>query len=141
MLRNMKKSSLMTKLLYLFAFIVFAVWVLPKISAYYNNLNSYKKSLQELKKISTEHDVSTQTQKFSESVFKQKSELLFSKVSLKDLANNKYEVNITMKKEDLQTFHTFIETISLRYYVEIKDSLDFKTEDEVINVRMILKAF
>ena len=141
MLASIKNSSLLTKILYLFAFILFVAWVIPTISSYYTNVNSYEKSIKELKSISSKHGLSTETQKFSESSFKQQTELLFSKVDITNLGGQLYEIHITMKKEDLKSFHTFIETISLRYYVEIKDDLEFTTEDETIKVKMTLKAF
>ena len=141
MLESIKSSSLMTKILYLFAFILFAIWVIPTMSSYYANVSSYEKSVEELKDISSQHGISTEAQKFSQNSFKQETETLFSTVEIKNLGEELYEVYITMKKEDLQSFHTFIETISLHYYVEIKNDIEFKTEDEKIHVKMTLKAF
>ena len=141
MLETIKNSSLLTKLLYLSAFIIFILWVIPQISNYYTNVNNYEKNIQELESISSKHGLSIETQKFSETSFKQNSELLFSKVEVENLGEKMYKVSITMKKEDLKSFHTFLETISLRYYVEIINDLDFKTEDETIKVKMTLKAF
>ena len=141
MLKTIKSLSLMTKLLYIVAFILFVVWVIPKISTYYSNVNIYEKNIQELQSISSKYGITSKAQKFSETIFKQDTELLFSKVKTKSLGDNTYEIHITMKKEDLKSFHTFIQTISLRYYVEIKNNLEFKTEDKIINVKMTLKAF
>jgi len=141
MLESIKNSSFLTKILYILAFILFVLWVIPTISSYYAKVNSYEKSVRELRTISSQHKLSTEIQKFSENSFQQSTKLLFSKVEIKNLGEKLYEVSITMKKEDLQSFHTFIETISLRYYVEIKNALEFKTEDETINVKMTLKAF
>jgi len=141
MLEKLKNLSIMTKLLYLLAFLVFVAWVIPTISTYYNNVNTYEKGIQELKSISSKHELSTETQKFSKTLFKKNSELLFSKVEITDLDEKTYEVTITTKKEDLKNFHTFVETISLRYYVEIKNHIEFKTEDETVKVKMTLKAF
>jgi len=141
MLESIKNSSLLTKILYIFAFILFVLWVIPTIKSYYANVNSYEKNIKELENISSKHGVLTKTQKFSESSFQQNSELIFSKVKIKNIGKKLYEVYITMKKEDLINFHTFIETISLRYYVKIKNDLEFKTEDETIHVKMTLKSF
>ena len=141
MLKTIKNSSLMTKLLYITALILFVVWLIPKISAYYKNVNIYEKNIQELQSISSKHGITTKVQKFSETVFKQDTELLFSKVTIKNLGEKRYEAIITMKKEDLKSFHTFIETLALRYYVEIQNDLEFKKEDEIINVTMRLTAF
>ena len=141
MLQKFKDSSLITKLLYLVAFILFLVWVLPIIKSYYTNVNTYKTNMQEIKSLSSLHGLSTETQKFSESLFKKNTESLFSKVELNNLGENRYQVNITMKKEDLKSFHTFIETLSLQYYVEIKNDIKFTTQNEFINAQMTLKAF
>lgn len=141
MLEKIKSLSLMTKLLYLFTFILFFIWVLPKISSYYANVSEYQENLQELRISSSKYGLSTDTQQFSETLFKHNSELLFSKVEIESLGKKKYEVYITIGKEDLKTFHTFIETLSLLYYVEIKDALEFKTENELINIKLILETF
>lgn len=141
MLEKFKNTSLITKLLFLFAFILFAIWVIPTMSAYYSKVNAYEKSLQELDARSSEYGISTQTQVFSENIFIKDSELLFSKVKISSRNNNTYDVNITLKKDDMDTFHTFIETISLKYYVEIQDDIKFKSKDEIVNVIMTLKAF
>jgi thiamine monophosphate kinase len=115
--------------------------VIPTINSYYTKLSNYENNIEELKNISSKHGLSIETQKFSESSFKQSSKLLFSKVDIKNLGGELYAVYITIKKEDLKSFHTFIETISLHYYVQIKGDLEFKTEDDIINVKMTLKAF
>jgi predicted PurR-regulated permease PerM len=141
MLETIKSASLMTKLLYLFTFLLFVVWLLPQISTYYTNVNNYQKNIQDLENISSKYGLSNKTQEFSESIFKQNTELLFSNVEIKSLSEKIYEIHITMKKEDLKSFHTFIKTISLRYYVEIKDALKFTTEEETVKVKMTVKAF
>ena len=137
----LKNTSFITKLLYLLALIIFIAWIIPTMNTYYSNINTYKENKEKLNNLAIKHSLSTETQKFSTKVFKQKSELLFSKVEIKDIGEKIYEVHITMKKEDLKSFHTFIETISLRYYVEITKELELTTEDEVITAKMILKAF
>ena len=141
MLNKLKNLSIMTKLLYLFAFILFIVWIIPMMNTYYANVNAYEKNMKEIKMVSEKYGISTHAKKFSETSFTQDTELLFSKVSLKNMGDSLYEVNIRMKKEDLKSFHTFIETLSLRYYVEIKNKLEFKTEDEEVTVKFTLKAF
>lgn len=139
MLTKFKNLSLMTKLLYLFTLIVLAVWVIPQMTTYYSNVEKYKKNIQELENISTTHGLNLNTKKFSKELFKQDNQVLFSKVNVENIDDKTYIVNIAIKKENLKNFHTFIETISLKYYVKIEDALEFKTQDEVINVTMILK--
>lgn len=139
MFTKLKNLSLMTKLLYLLAIIVFLLWVIPQMKAYYTNINKYEKNLQALENISSNYGLELHTKKFSKALFQQNSELLFEKVTVEDSSNNTYLVNIKLKKEDLKSFYTFIETISLRYYVEVAENLEFKIDDDFINTTMILK--
>lgn len=141
MLEKFKNTSLLTKLLYLLALIIFVAWVIPKMSSYYSSVNAYQQNSQALKTMASKHGISTNPQTFSAVLFKRESELLFSKVSIANLEDKQYKVNITMKKEDLKTFHSFIETISLKYYVKIVNDLEFTSDDETVNVQMILEAF
>ncbi|CAA6811251.1 MAG: Unknown protein [uncultured Sulfurovum sp.] len=140
MLEKFKNISLITKLLYLFAIILFVAWVIPKMSSYYSNVNKYQQSTQELQNISSKHNIANNTQDFSEILFKKDTELLFSKVEINSLGEKKYIVDITMRKEDLKKFHTFVETISLKYYVQVNNDLEFVTNDEIVNVKMNLEV-
>lgn len=140
MLEKLKNTSPITIILYLLALILFVVWVLPKMGNYYSNVNKYEKSSQELRTIALEYDLPQGTQPFSGEAFKKDTELIFSKVDIEAHADNIYTAKIVMKKEDLKTFHTFIDSIALRYYVQLNDSIEYTTEAEVINVKMILKA-
>lgn len=139
MLTKFKNLSFMTKILYLFTIIVFAVWLVPQMKNYYDNVAKYQQSVQSLEDISTTHGLNLNTKKFSKELFKQDNEVLFSKVTVENIDPTTYIVNIDMKKESLQNFHTFIETLSLKYYVKIEDALEFETKDESISVTMILK--
>ena len=140
MLEKFKNTSLITKLLYLFAIILFVAWVLPKMSSYYSNVNKYQQSTQELENMSSKHNIANNTQDFSEVLFKKDTELLFSKVEVNAISDKNYIADITMKKEDLKKFHTFVETISLKYYVQVNNDLEFVAEDETVNVKMNLEA-
>jgi len=141
MSEKIKNLSTITKLFFLFALLLFIIWVIPAISSYYGNVNNYQKSSKELKTLALKYDITTQTEKFSEANFKKYASSLFSKVLLKNLGNQQYEVVINMKEEDSKTFRTFVETLSLRYYVKLKDHLEFTVKDKIITVRMQLIAF
>ncbi|CAA6808706.1 MAG: Unknown protein [uncultured Sulfurovum sp.] len=140
MLEKFKSTSLITKLLYLFAFILLVAWVIPKVSAYYSTVNTYKDNTEALRSLSAKHGISTSPKTFTKILFKQDSTLLFSKVTINDLEEKEYAVDISMKREDLNSFHTFLDTLALKYYVEVSSALKFTTEDETINVKMNLKA-
>jgi len=141
MSEKIKNLSTITKLFFLFALLLFITWVIPAISSYYGNVNSYEKSDKELKTLALKYDITTKTEKFSDANFKKYATSLFSKVLLKNLGNKQYEILITMKEEDLSRLRTFIETLSLRYYVKLKDNLEITRKDKVITVKMQLIAF
>lgn len=140
MLTKLKNLSFMTKLLYLASIIVFALWVIPQMQTYYTNVNKYKQRVQALENISTNYNIELNTKEFSKELFKKNSELLFEKVEIDDLDDGTHRVNISIKKEDLKSFHTFLETLALKYYVEIEEDLLFQIEAETIKIRMMLKA-
>jgi len=139
-LTKLKNLSFMTKLLYLASIIVFALWVIPQMQTYYTNVNKYKQRVQALENISTNYNIELNTKAFSKELFKKNSELLFEKVEIDDLDDGTHRVNISIKKEDLKSFHTFLETLALKYYVEIEEDLLFQIEAETIKIRMMLKA-
>ncbi|CAA6819371.1 MAG: Unknown protein [uncultured Sulfurovum sp.] len=140
MLEKFKNMSLISKILYLIAIILFIAWVIPMMSSYYSSVNKYEQNTQELKSISEKYGINTTAKIFSEALFKKEAELLFSKVSIKNLGDKKYLTNISIKREDLKTFHTFIASISLKYYVKIHGDLDFTMDDTSVNVKMTLEA-
>jgi len=141
MSEKFKKLSTITKVFYLLALILFMAWVVPAISSYYGNVKTYQKSSKEVKALSSKYELSTQGEKFTEASFIKKSKPLFSNVAVKTLGNNRHEVTITMRPEDLKNFYNFIETISLRYRVKLKDDLNFTLNNKIITVKMQLTSF
>lgn len=140
MSETLKKIPLITKFLYLLAIILLIAWVVPTIITYINNTNGYKEHHQEIQKASSRYAITAPTKEFSTKVFKEETKSLFSKVDIKELGQKKYEVHIQIKKEDLKKLKGFIETISLRYYVEIIQPLKLDAKEETINLKMTLKA-
>jgi len=141
MLEKLKNLSAITKIFYLFALILFITWVIPTIGNYYDNISTYQKSSKELERLSSEYELSTQEEKFSEDSFMKQAKPLFSNVAINALDKKKYEVTIRMKPEDLKKFYNFIETISLRYPVKLKDDLNFTVNNKIITAKMQLIAF
>jgi len=141
MSEKLKSISTITKIFYLFALILFILWVVPSISNYYGNVKTYKKNSKEIETLSSRYDLPTEGEKFSEALFIKKSKSLFSHVVVRPLGKNKYEVSISMKPEDLKSFYNFIETISLRYRVKLKDDLKITIKNNIITVKMQLIAF
>jgi len=141
MLEKLKNLSTITKIFYLFALILFITWVIPTIANYYDNISSYQKSSKELEKLSSEYELSTKEEVFSETSFIEQVKPLFSNVIINTIDKKKYEVTITMNPEDLKKFYNFIETISLRYPVKLKDDLNFTINNRIITAKMQLITF
>ncbi|HHD75569.1 MAG TPA: hypothetical protein ENK95_01940 [Campylobacterales bacterium] len=140
MINKIKNLPTMTKVLYVITFLLFIAWVLPTANRYFSNLNKYQTDLQEIENISSKYDIDTPVQKFSKENFKQTYQVLFTKIEIQDLGDKLYLVDIEMKKEDLNKFHSFLETLALKYYVQIEEGLAFTTKENAINVRFKLKA-
>jgi len=140
MIDKIKSLPTMTKVLYVITFLLFIVWVLPTANSYFSNLSKYNTNMEEIKSISSKYGINKNAQKFSKESFKQNYQSLFTKIEVQELGNKLYLIHIEMKKEDLNKFHSFIETLALKYYVQLEENLEFITKDSAINVSFKLKA-
>jgi hypothetical protein len=141
MINKIKNLPLMTKVLYILTFLLFIIWVLPTVNGYFSNVSKYEQSKQELESISSKYGIATTTEKFTEEAFKHQAESLFSSVEVQALNSKTYKIKISMKQEDLKKFHTMLETLALKYYVQVDKRLEFKTEgDDIIYANFTLKA-
>ena len=138
MLENLKNQSIVTKILYLLALLLFVFWVIPSMVSYYSDMENYKESKQEIIKLSSKYGVDANTKVFSKEMFQENTEKIFQKVTVENLDEKRYIIDITMKKEDLKNFHNFIDTLSLRYYVQIDGELKFIAKDDTVNVSFII---
>ena len=138
MLENLKNQSMVTKVLYLFALLLFILWVIPSMVSYYSDMEQYKGSQREIAKLSSKYAVDADTQRFSKELFQQNTETIFEKVTVKKLDENRYSIDIEMKREDLKNFHNFIDTLSLRYYVQLEGELKFKAKDDTVNASFVI---
>ncbi len=138
MLENLKNQSMVTKILYLLSLLLFILWVIPSMVSYYSDMEQYKGSQQEIAKLASKYGVNDKTQTFSKELFEQNVETLFEKVTVKRVDEKRYSIDIKMKREDLKSFHNFIDTLSLRYYVQIDGELKFKAKDDDVNVSFVI---
>ena len=138
MLENLKNQSMVTKILYLLALLLFILWVIPSMVSYYSDMEHYKGSQQEIVKLSSKYGVEGKTQPFSKKLFQQNTEKIVEKVTVTKLDEKRYSINIEMKREDLKNFHNFIDTLSLHYYVQIESELKFKAKDDAVNVSFVI---
>jgi len=138
MVEKFKNTSIVTKILYILALILFFAWVIPSMVNYYSNVNKYEKSVKEIEKISSKYALTSEAKPFTIDAFKESTKVLFSKVDVNPISTNRYEVSIKMKREDIKSFHTFVETLSLRYLVQIEGALEFEANDDDIEAKMTL---
>ncbi len=138
MLESLKNQSMVTKVVYILALLLFILWVIPSMVSYYSDMENYKGSKQEIAKLSSKYGVDFDTKVFTKELFQKNSEKIFKNVTVEKLDEKRYNINITMKKDELKNFHNFIDTLSLRYYVQIEGELKFKAKDDVINVSFIV---
>jgi len=138
MLENLKNTSLFSKILSLLAVALFALWVVPSMLSYYEQVNDYQANVEEIKQSVAKYGLENNTKQFNMAKFKQNSELLFDQVEVKSVADNKYRVTINVKKEDIKKFHAFLEKISLQYYVKVLGPLEFNSKEKALEVKMTL---
>jgi len=142
MSEKFKKLSTITKIFYLFALLLFLAWVVPSIMSYYSNVKTYQKSSKKIASLASQYELSTQGEKFSKASFLKYVQSRFSKATLRPLTQkNKYELTISLKPEELKKFYNFIETLSLRFRVKLKENLNFNVKNKIITAKMQLTAF
>ena len=133
MLENLKNQSMVTKILYLLALLLFILWVIPSMVSYYSDMEHYKGSQQEISKLASKYGVNSDTQRFTKKLFEKNTEKIFENVTVTKLDEKRYIIQIEMKREDLKNFHNFIDTLSLRYYIQIDGELKFEAKDDVVD--------
>jgi len=130
MLQKFKNISLLTKILYILALLVLLLWVVPTALNYYSNVEKYQNNIEEISQLSKKHAIDKEAQPFNADTFKSELEKEFSSVMVTSINDKRYDISIKMKKEEIQNFHKFLETISLRYLVEIEGDLEFNSNDK-----------
>jgi len=138
MLETLKNASLITKLLYLGAVILFIAWVIPSMIGYYSQVNKYQENVIQIEQLTSKYGLENNTKEFDIKNFKQEVTTLFDNVVVTAISDKKYKVTIKMKKEDIQKFHDFLEQISLRFYVQIVGALEFDAKEKNLEVKMTL---
>jgi hypothetical protein len=139
MLEKFKNISLLSKILYALALLLLLLWVAPTAMGYYSNVSKYQENTQEISLLSKKYAIDGEAQPFSSDAFKEEAEKMFSSVTVTVVNETRHTITIKMKREELSDFHKFIESISLRYLVEIEGALEFNTADnEEIEVNITL---
>ena len=139
MLQKFKNISLLTKVLYILALLVLLLWVVPTALNYYSNVGKYQENTGEISVLSQKYAIDAEAQPFNANTFKEEVEKEFSSVMVTSINDKRHDIVIKMKREEIPNFHKFLETISLRYLVEIEGALEFtSTEEDEIEAKVSL---
>jgi len=116
------------------------IWVVPKIFNYYQNSKNYDNKKNELKEMYSRYNILDKAEKFSLKAFKKDAESIFSDVRVEEKEDNEYVVVLQIEKNRIKEINSFIETLSLHYLVQIKDSeLKFEDKNQMIELKFILE--
>ena len=140
MLKNLKSSSIGTKIVYLLTLLILLGWSVPTMFTYFSNEKTFEKSQTEINRLSSKFGLNHQTVTFDSKAFKESTEATFEECNVLPLENSQYSVTIKMKRENIEAFNKFIETLSLRYYVKVKAPLTFEAKDEMVTAKMTVVA-
>jgi len=137
---SLKLNGFIPKLLFIVSLVLLFVWVVPKILNHYQNIKSYDIKKNELEETYRKYNIVDKAQKFTLEAFKKEAESIFSDVSLKSKEGNEYKVTIQVDKNKIEKINSFIESLSLRYLVKVKNSeLKLEDKNQVVEVQFILE--
>ncbi|SFV58336.1 hypothetical protein MNB_SV-14-1400 [hydrothermal vent metagenome] len=137
---SLKSSGFIPKLLFIGSLVLLFIWVVPKIFNYYQNSKNYDNKKNELKEMYSRYNILDKAEKFSLKAFKKDAESIFSDVRVEEKEDNEYVVVLQIEKNRIKEINSFIETLSLHYLVQIKDSeLKFEDKNQMIELKFILE--
>jgi len=132
--------SFVTKVLLFFSILVLFLWVVPTVIGYYKSIDTLESRNSELQKISKIHNINTKVKKFNKKEFIKETASLVEDILVESDDNNGYYLTLYIAKNKMKAFHTFLETLSLRYLVKIKDNeIKLIEKDQVIEVKLNLQ--
>lgn len=139
MFAGLKNLSLMSKVLFLFSLVVLFVWVIPSMINYYENVQKYELKVKELQQISSKYGIEEEAQPFTVEGFKKDTTSLSSTVDIVSPEAKVYNLTMQIDKDKIANFNSFLETLSLRYLVQIDGVLQFEEKDKVLEVKMTFR--
>ena len=135
-----KSGGFITKLLFIGSLVLLFVWVIPKMVTHYQNIKSYESKKNELDETYRKYNIVDKAQKFTLESFKKETESIFSDVRVKTQAEHEYKVTLQVDKNKIKKINNFIESLSLRYLVKLKENeLKFEEKEHALEVQFILE--
>ena len=139
MLSGLKQLPLISKILFIISLLVLFIWVIPSMFNYFKNMQEQEKKVSELKKVSVKYGVAGKAKKFNKDSFIGEAKKEFSTVTVNNSGDKAYDIIFEVPKDKLDSFTTFLETLSLRYRVEVTSSLQFEEKDKLIEIKMSIR--
>ena len=139
----LKSTGLITKLLLIASLLILALWSVPRMLNYYETVDSYSTKKSELEEARVKYNISQDAQKMKLDAFEKEIKSIVSNIKIEPQAKPKsgYSVTLQMDKNKIKKFNSFIETLSLRYLVKIKDNkLSFIEKEPLLEVKFILES-
>ena len=139
----LKSTGLITKLLLIASLLILALWSIPRMLNYYETVDSYSTKKSELEEARVKYNISQDAQKMKLDAFEKEIKSIVSDIKIEPQAKPKsgYSVTLQMDKNKIKKFNSFIETLSLRYLVKIKDNkLSFIEKEPLLEVKFILES-
>ena len=139
MLRGLRELPLISKILFIISLLVLFLWVIPSMYNYFKNVQAEESKISTLQKTASKYGIAGNAKKFDKESFIQSAEESFSKAVVEFTGDKAYDVTIEVSKDEIDTFTTFLETLSLRYLVEIAGPLKLEEKDKIIEIKMSLR--
>ena len=139
MLTGLKQLSLVSKILFIISLIILFVWVIPTMVNYFKTIQAQERQVTELQKSFSKYGIIEDAKKFNKESFVQDALKYVSKASIELLEENSYVIKLEVEKDKIANFSTFLETVSLRYLIEITSPVTFKEKEKLIEVKMSIR--
>jgi archaellum component FlaF (FlaF/FlaG flagellin family) len=139
MLSGLKQLPLMSKILFAISLLVLFTWVIPSMFNYFKNVQEQEKRVSELQKVSSKYGIVGKAKAFNKERFIEETKNEISSVTVEAAGEKSYDVVLQVSKEKLDSFTTFLETLSLRYRVEVVSPLSFEEKDKLIEITLSIR--
>jgi len=144
-MKSIFRVSLIGKIFYILAVILFVVWVIPNYFNYSKNRDIYYKKLDSLEKLDT-REIPSDAKNFHAELFKKDIKRYFDgvndiNITILSIPNNKYEIKVTFPAIYLSNFLEALYDIPLNYRVYLDDGLTYRQSNKIIEASFIVTPY
>ena len=139
MLSGLKQLPLVSKILFIISLLVLFIWVIPSMFNYFKHVQEQENKVSELKKVSVKYGVAGKAKVFNKDAFIEETKKELSNVTVNSSGDKAYDITFEVSKDKLDSFTTLLETLSLRYRVEVTSALQSEEKDKLIEIKMSIR--